>query len=229
MEHFLSYWHVIIDIIINPSNFRFSTFFTNPHNIWAGLFIGTLWGFVLQKTTICKYEVVYKFLTFQDLTVHKVGVPLIISAMIMIHFLHALGIIENLVVPRTIIAGQIIGGLILGSGIALSGYCPGTSAGALGEGALDTIPFMLGLLAGSAFYAETYPFFKHTILSIGNLGSVTLPEILGYNYWLIITILTLAAVMMEIALKFGEKKILKTAQSFYLWLFKVKCYISHSS
>ena len=34
----------------------------------------------------------------------------------------------------------------MGAGIAISGYCPGTSAGALGEGALDALFFMLGML-----------------------------------------------------------------------------------
>lgn len=226
MEFFSRLWQyieVIMNIVINTDKLRFSTFFSDPDNIWAALFIGILWGFVLQKTTICKYDVVYKFLTLQDLTVHKVGVPLVISAMIMIHFLYNFGIIDNLVVPPTIIAGQIIGGLILGSGAAIAGYCPGTSAGALGEGSLDALPFMLGMLVGSELFAETYPFFNDTILSIGNLGSVTFPELLGYNHWFIIIPLTLAAIIMEITIFFGEKKILKTIRTFYAWLLKVKC------
>jgi uncharacterized membrane protein YedE/YeeE len=227
MEYLLRLWQLITDIkdiLIYPADFRFSTFFTNPDNIWAALFIGTVWGFVLQKTTICKYDVVLKFLTFKDLTVHKVGVPLIISAMIMIHLLYDLGIIHHLVIPRTIIAGQIIGGLIFGIGAAISGYCPGTSACALGEGSLDTLFFMLGMVAGSAAYAEVYPFLKNTILSMGNLGSATLTDLLGIdNHWYIIVYFVIVAVILETIINFKEKKILKGAQSLYRWIFKTKC------
>ena len=48
-------------------------------------------------------------------------------------------------------------GLIFGIGWGLLGYCPGTSAGALGEGRWDAVWGILGMLAGAAIYAEAYP------------------------------------------------------------------------
>ena len=226
MEFLSGLWQyaaVLKDIIIHTNEFRFSTFFTDSNNIWAALFIGTLWGFVLQKTTICKYDVVYKFLTLQDLTVHKVGVPLLISAMIMIYALHDLRVISNLIIPPTIIGGQIIGGLVIGSGIAIAGYCPGTSVGALGEGSLDTLPFMFGMVVGSELFAETYPFFEKTILSIGKLGSLTFADLCGCNHWLVIIPLTLLAIGMETTIFMTEKKILQFFRTFLAWILRIKC------
>jgi len=42
------------------------------------------------------------------------------------------------------------------------------------------------MLIGAALYAEAYPFMKRTVLTWGDYGKITLPEVLGVNHWLII-------------------------------------------
>ena len=193
--------------LINPESLHLSSFLL-PGSLWAGFFLGVLWGFVLQKATVCKYDVVVRFFMLRDFTVHKMGITLLIMIMVMLHLLHDFGIIKHLVVPETAILGQIVGGLIMGAGIAISGYCPGTSAAALGEGAVDAFVFMLGMAAGSAFFAEFYPFFDKTIVSVWYLGNVTLPELLGINQWLIIALFILFAWLFEITVvAYWEKRV----------------------
>ncbi len=51
----------------------------------------------------------------------------------------------------------LIVGLLLGAGFIISGYCPGTSAVAAASGNLDGAFTFLGVMAGSALYAEAYP------------------------------------------------------------------------
>lgn len=195
--------------IINPETLSLTTFFM-PGNLWAGFFLGILWGFVLQKAAVCKYDVVVRFFMLRDFTVHKVGITLLITIMVLLHLLHDMGVVKQLVIPETAILAQIIGGLIMGSGIAISGYCPGTSAAALGEGSVDAVVFMLGMVAGSAFFAEYYPFFDETIISVWNLGNTTISEVLGINYWYIIALILLLAFLFETTImSYLEKRIKK--------------------
>jgi hypothetical protein len=51
--------------------------------------------------------------------------------------------------------------------------------GAIGEGRWDGLWGLLGMLAGAAVYAESYPLMKRTVLTWGDLGKITLPGILG--------------------------------------------------
>ena len=105
--------------------------------------------------------------------------------MIGVYFLVDLGIAQLSIKP-TILGAVIIGGLIFGFGWGLLGYCPGTSLGALGEGRIDAIWGIAGMLVGAAIYAEAYPYLLKTVLTWGNYGKITIPQILGVNHWFVI-------------------------------------------
>jgi uncharacterized membrane protein YedE/YeeE len=96
-------------------------------------------------------------------------------------------------VKPTLLGANILGGLAFGLGWGLLGYCPGTSAGALGEGRWDAIWGILGMLVGAALYAEAFPFMKKTVLTWGVLGKVTLPGVLGVSHWAIIPVFAVVA------------------------------------
>lgn len=68
---------------------------------------------------------------------------------------------------------------LVGVGLGVLGYCPGTGVAALGQGNVDAIAGILGLMAGSYFYAETSGFVGSTIEKIGNRGEIMLPDLLG--------------------------------------------------
>jgi hypothetical protein len=68
----------------------------------------------------------------------------------------------------------------------LLGYCPGTSIGAVGEGRLDALWGVAGMLAGAGIYAEFYPWAQKNLLNLGNYGKITLPELFGVNHWIVI-------------------------------------------
>jgi hypothetical protein len=42
------------------------------------------------------------------------------------------------------------------------------------------------MLAGGAVYAAIYPALKATVLSLGNVGKVTLPQVMGVSHWVVI-------------------------------------------
>ena len=143
-----------------------------------GLVFGVVFGFLLQKSGVARYEVLLGQFLLTDFTVIKVMLTAIIVGMVGIFSLRALGLVELHVKP-THYASNIAGGLLFGVGLGVLGYCPGTGVVALGQGNYDAIAGILGLLVGSYFYAETSGYVASTIQKIGSRGSIMLPDLLG--------------------------------------------------
>jgi hypothetical protein len=143
-----------------------------------GLLFGVVFGFLLQKGGVAKYEVLMGQFFLTDFTVIKVMLTAITVGMLGIFSLRALGRVELHVKP-TRYAANIAGGLLFGVGLGLLGYCPGTGVAALGQGNYDASAGILGLMAGSYFYAETSSYLGSTIQKIGNRGGIMLPDVLG--------------------------------------------------
>jgi len=143
-----------------------------------GLLFGVVFGFLLQKGGVAKYEVLIGQFLLTDFTVIKIMLTAISVGMIGVFSLRALGLVELHVKP-TRYAAHIAGGLLFGVGLGLLGYCPGTGVVALGQGNYDAIAGILGLMAGSYVYAETSGFLSSTIQKIGYRGDIILPDLLG--------------------------------------------------
>ena len=167
-----------------------------------GLITGILFGFILQRSGILTYEKQVGALRFIDMTMFKLMLSAIIVGAIGIYLFNDLGVIK-LSLKGTSIGGQVVGGLIFGVGWALLGYCPGISAGALGEGHIDALWGIIGMLFGGAVYAMIYPFMKKYIISIGSYGKISVPQLLGLNHWVVIIIFS---ILMLILFRFFEKK-----------------------
>jgi uncharacterized membrane protein YedE/YeeE len=167
-----------------------------------GLITGILFGFLLQKGRVIRYDKQLGALRLLDMTIVKFMVSSILVAMVGVYLLKDLGI-AKLSIKTTVLGGNIIGGLIFGFGWALLGYCPGTSLGAVGEGRWDGLWGILGMLAGAALFAEAFPFLKNSVLTWGVYGKITIPEILGINHWIIILIVIILSLLM---FRWFEKK-----------------------
>lgn len=157
--------------------------------LYYGLITGALFGFLMQKSEVIRYEKQVGAMRLKDFTIFKFMLSAIIVGMIGIYLMKDLGMIK-LDIKATVLGGNIMGGVLFGIGWALLGYCPGTAAGALGEGRLDVVPGIVGMVIGAAVYAEFYPFMKATFLKWGNLGELTLPMVLKMDQWTVITGLT---------------------------------------
>ena len=152
--------------------------------LW-GLVTGVLFGFLLQKARVLRYDKQLGALRLIDMTIVKFMLSTVLVGMVGIYLLSDLGLV--VVKPKAAVLGaNIIGGLIFGVGWGLVGYCPGTSLGALGEGRWDAIWAILGMIFGAGLFAEVYPGLKRTVLAWGDLGKITLPQVLGINHWLVI-------------------------------------------
>lgn len=142
----------------------------------AALLFGLAFGFLLQKGGAAKFNVLIGQLLLQDWTVAKIMMSAILVGMIGIFILHRAAKV-NLHLKPTRLGANIIGGLIFGAGFALIGYCPGTAAAALGQGNWDALFGMAGLVVGSYVYAELSGWLKETGEKWGELGKVTIPDL----------------------------------------------------
>jgi hypothetical protein len=145
--------------------------------LMAGAIFGLVFGFLLQKGGVGKFNVIIGQLLLQDWTVVKIMLTAIIVGMIGVFTLHHFAKV-NLHIKPTRIGANIIGGLLFGAGFALIGYCPGTAAVALGQGSWDALFGMAGLIAGSWIFAELSAHLKKTVDKWGDLGKVLLPDLL---------------------------------------------------
>ena len=150
-----------------------------------GLVTGILFGFLLQKGRVIRYDKQIGALRLQDMTIVKFMLSAIVVGMIGTYLLVDLGLAKLSIKPM-IVGSIVIGGLLFGVGWGLFGYCPGTSMGAVGEGRLDGIWGIAGMLAGAALFAEAFPFLKTTVLKWGDFSKITLPQVLGVNHWMVI-------------------------------------------
>jgi uncharacterized membrane protein YedE/YeeE len=167
-----------------------------------GIITGIIFGFLMQKAQVLRYDRQVGALRLIDMTILKFMLSAILVASIGIYLCKDLGLIK-LSIKATSIGAQVVGGLLFGIGWGLLGYCPGTAAGALGEGRIDGLWGILGMLCGGALYAVIYPFMKTYIIAIGSFGKISLPQIIGINHW--IAIIVLAALTL-ILFRFFERK-----------------------
>jgi len=167
-----------------------------------GLVTGTIFGFLLQKVRVIRYDKQIAALRLMDMTIVKFMFTSILVAMVGVYLLKDLGIVKLSLKP-TVLGGNIIGGLIFGIGWGLLGYCPGTQLGALGEGRWDSIWGLIGMLVGAGIFAEMFPFLNNTVLKWGDLGKITIPQVLGINHWIVIVAFVIIGILM---FRWFEKK-----------------------
>jgi uncharacterized protein len=160
-----------------------------------GLVTGVMFGFLLQKARVIRYDKQLGALRLMDMTIVKFMLSSVLVGAVGIYVVKDMGL-AKLSVKSTVLGGVIPGGLIFGIGWGLLGYCPGTSAGAVGEGRWDGIWGIFGMLTGAALYAEVYPYLKKTVLTWGDFGKITLPQVLGISHWIVITIFTISGLML---------------------------------
>lgn len=139
-----------------------------------GLFTGIIFGFLLHKGGVTKYDVILSQLRLEDFTILKIMLSAVIVTMLGISYLYPKNKIE--ISPKAgSIKNSILGGLVFGVGFALLGYCPGTIAGAIGNGNLDgLIGGLLGIIVGSGIFASLYTKLKEkNILTSDNFSELS--------------------------------------------------------
>ena len=161
------------------------------------LLIGIAFGFALEISGFANSPLLAAQFYFKDMTVLKVMFGAIVTAMVLIFFTSAVGLLDySLVyVNETYLWPGIVGGLIMGVGFILGGFCPGTSLVAAAVGKLDGLIFVLGVLFGIFAFGETVGFYEEFWYS-SYMGRFTIPEWLGLPYGVVVVLIVLMALFM---------------------------------
>jgi len=149
------------------------------------LFLGFLFGAILQYAHLNKYNVISGLALLENLAVIK---TIALSIGIGIMFLSieiSLGLASYHIKPF-VTGGLIVGGLLFGTGMAILGYCPGTLAISLGEGSLDALIGIIGGFLGGVVYTIGILPLISPLLVIPSVfssdnGAVSLNSLLGTN------------------------------------------------
>jgi hypothetical protein len=165
-----------------------------------GLVFGIIFGIFLQKAGVTRYEVIIGQLLLTDFTVLKVMMSAAVVGMLGVHLMHGKGYV-NLHIRGGSFGSTVVGGLIFGAGFALLGYCPGTVAGAAGQGSMDAlIGGFTGLMFGSWLFAVLFPRLR-PFLSRGEFRRTTLQDVLHLRTWPTAGLVSAAIVALLLALE----------------------------
>jgi hypothetical protein len=169
--------------------------FGDEASLVLAFLIGIGFGFFLERAGFGSARKLVSQFYLDDLAVFKVMFTAIVTAMLGVTYLSWAGFLDlELVylVPTYWIA-QVVGGLLLGVGFVVGGYCPGTSVVSTATGRLDGLVFVLGFAAGTLGFALMFPLVKG-LYAAGDLGTKTLPQVLGVPYGFLVFAVVLMAV-----------------------------------
>lgn len=142
-----------------------------------GLLTGIAFGALLQRGRLGKPDAISSQLRFEDWRVAKTMASAAIVGGLSIHALSKAGLVKKDIKPLKV-GGVVAGSILFGTGMAVFGYCPGTSMAAVGEGRRDALAGVFGMLAGAGLFTSFYPKLKPMIEAGGNFGKMTIMSLL---------------------------------------------------
>lgn len=167
-----------------------------------GLLIGIGFGFFLQKGGVTEYDVIIGQLLLIDFTVVKVIAAAVLVGMPGVYLLQRYGYAKKHI-NKGSFGTAIIGGLIFGVGFAILGLCPGTVAGAVGQGYMDALfGGVVGIILGTGIFAGLYPKLSSGILNYKPIKHETLYELLGVKQAYLIVFCLIAGIVILYALEY---------------------------
>lgn len=147
-------------------------------NIWLGLFSGIAFGFVIQRIGATDAHRMARSHLMLDADIPRFMVLAVALSAVGLFGLQSVGVGRILPLPTSIVATG-LAAVIFGIGWGLTGYCPGTTWAAAGEGRLDAVFALLGGLAGAALFAQLHEMLIPILYDPTNAGRITLTDLFG--------------------------------------------------
>lgn len=181
---------------------------SEPGTMFIGLIAGIAFGYILISVGMGNSRKISAVFYGEDWSVMKIMFSAVVTTMLLTYTSFYFGLLDiNLVQLANVnLSGVIIGGLIFGVGMALGGYCPGTSIAAVVTRKIDAYVFIGGFFVGLWIFAVNYPLISEYLLS-ENLGKLTLSDIFGLPYGVIALLVVGVALLTFFFLEKFEGKI----------------------
>lgn len=168
--------------------------------VLASFALGWGAGFVMHRSDFCMTGMFRDLFLFRSTFMLRILGLLIVVTMVLFEGARLLGWLVPYPFPLLgpLSLASILGGLLFGIGMVLAGGCVVGSLYKMGAGSVLSAIAVLGLIAGSALYAEVHPWWAALARATAILpGKATLPQMLGVAPTLLIAP---AAVVMAYAL-----------------------------
>ena len=166
------------------------------------LLLGIAFGVFFQRGGLADFDVITGQLLLEDFTVVKIMFTAIVVGMLLVYGSRALGWVRLHPKPGSV-GSSLVGGLIFGVAFALLGLCPGTAAGAIGQGSLDAlVGGVPGILLGAWLYATWYPKLQKPVLTAIDFGTQSLWARWKVNPWVVVIPAAVLIVGLLAALEF---------------------------
>lgn len=181
--------------------------------ILSGLLCGLVFGFALERAGFASACNLTAQLRFKDWRVFKVMFTAIIVAAFGLFFLQAGGVMakNDIYIPTVFLWATLLGGVGVGAGMAVGGYCPGTSVVGFVSGKIDGLVFFIGLALGTYVFAGAYEAIAPILEAVPGPTAQTVPELL--NLPTIVVLLMLLACLVGVGWMTRDKKPAATAAS----------------
>lgn len=146
----------------------------------SGLVCGLVFGFALERAGFASACNLTAQLRFKDWRVFKVMFTAIIVAAFGLYLLQAGGLMtkDDIFIPSVFLWATLLGGVGVGAGMAVGGYCPGTSVVGFVSGKIDGLVFFLGLALGTFVFAGAYDAIEPILEAVPGPEAQTVPELL---------------------------------------------------
>lgn len=164
---------------------------------WPALLLGLLFGLALEGAGFGSPRKLTAQFTLRDFAVFKVMLTAVLVAAAGLWLAEAGGLIggNSVYVPTLYFWAVALGGALIGAGFALGGYCPGTSAAALGSGRWDALVFIAGMVAGVWVFAGLFDAIEPLYMAAKGPQSQTLDQLVGLPTPVILAVLAVVAVV----------------------------------
>ncbi|PWI57019.1 YeeE/YedE thiosulfate transporter family protein [Sulfoacidibacillus thermotolerans] len=141
--------------------------------LWIGIIIGGVIGGFAELWGISNPETLIRLARWKDrLFIGCIAIGSAVGAVVL-YGLYASGFAMHFGPKPVYVFGIMIGGLLFGSGMAVSGYVPGSEWMALGEGRRDVLYAIPGSLLGAAAWTLLYPTsVGQWLVNAGNFGNL---------------------------------------------------------
>jgi hypothetical protein len=184
-------------------------FFADPKTLALGALAGLVFGFLLQKGAVGRYETIVGQFLLRDHTMLKVMLSAIVVGGLSVYGLQSLGLVETLHVKTADFAAVGLGGALFAVGMVVLGYCPGTGIAALAEGARDARFGVAGMLVGAGLYAEAHAPLRELLGRLfgdtAGLGKATFATLTGLSPFVLLVPLAAAVAVGFVLLERRER------------------------
>ncbi len=167
------------------------------NGVASGLLSGILFGYVLENAGFASPRKLTAQFRFSDWSVFKVMFTAIIVAAIGLYAAMEFGLMRpnGIFIPTTFFWASLTGGALVGAGMAVGGYCPGTSTVGLSTGRLDALFFIVGMVLGTGLFAGVFDPIKLFYLAGEGPQAQTLGALFGIPTWAVLAILVVIAII----------------------------------